>query len=283
MLYAGLIFVVAFVAYIIVINVIKRDESKAAGVIQISSAEELARIGVADNYPMDGDYDVKCVKARFDSYAEVGRPLKVIIDNKDSNITYTYKWKVKGAYNNSDTYIPVEEDLESYISVEVIAEETQMRWKLSTYMSELPVIYINTDDGNEVTSNYTEKAADIIVQGNCDCDNAKYLYNGRTTIKGRGNSTWATAVDMGVKKPYKLKLAEKANLLGLGENGRNKHWVLLANMIDHTNMRNEITQNFSKDMGMRCAMGSTAVVHYSDLFDVDSLVNNWFVCELTNN
>jgi hypothetical protein len=33
------------------------------------------------------------------------------------------------------------------------------------------------------------------------------------------------------KKPYKIKLSKKAALLGLA---RNKHWVLLANVLDPT-------------------------------------------------
>ena len=52
-------------------------------------------------------------------------------------------------------------------------------------------------------------------------------------IRGRGNTTW-----LHEKKPYKIKLKDKANLFGLG---KNKHWVLLANVYDHTLIRNRLT------------------------------------------
>lgn len=52
-------------------------------------------------------------------------------------------------------------------------------------------------------------------------------------IRGRGNSTW-----MADKKPYKVKLAKKADLLGMG---KQKHWVLLANYYDNSLLRNKMT------------------------------------------
>lgn len=51
-------------------------------------------------------------------------------------------------------------------------------------------------------------------------------------IRGRGNSSWRMA-----KKPYKIKLEEKTNLFAMG---KNKHWVLLANYLDLTLMKNRI-------------------------------------------
>ena len=52
-------------------------------------------------------------------------------------------------------------------------------------------------------------------------------------IRGRGNSTWGLA-----KKPYKIKLANKADIFGLG---KNKHWVLLANANDPSAFKNRLT------------------------------------------
>lgn len=52
-------------------------------------------------------------------------------------------------------------------------------------------------------------------------------------VRGRGNSTWWMD-----KKPYKVKLDKKQDLLGMGEN---KHWVLLANRYDNSLLRNRMT------------------------------------------
>lgn len=50
-------------------------------------------------------------------------------------------------------------------------------------------------------------------------------------IKGRGNATWGQA-----KKPLQFKLAQKADLLGLG---KRRKWILLANTVDVTNLRTD--------------------------------------------
>ena len=200
-------------------------------------------------------------KAVFDrDYAKVGEPLKVSVQNA-GDLQFTYQWSVGGKKiaNTSDTYTPVKSDLEKFITVKVTATDNSVFWNLSTYLSELPVVYVETDDGAAVTSNTVEKSAHIRVQGNDEFANAKNLYDGTTTIRGRGNSTWGWASANGVKKPYKLKLNSKANLLGIG-GGKNKHWALLADAIDHTNMRNILIYEFSRDIGMEYAMGTTNVV-----------------------
>lgn len=61
-------------------------------------------------------------------------------------------------------------------------------------------------------------------------------------IRGRGNSTWS--VD---KKPYKIKLDKKADILGMG---KNKHWVLLANYYDNSLLRNKITYWLGSKLNM---------------------------------
>ncbi len=193
-------------------------------------------------------------------YAQVGTPLTVSVSNTEG-LQLKYQWNVGGnnISNTSATYTPTEADLEKFISVTVSTADNSIHWNLSTYCSELPVVYVDTNDGREINSNTVAQDAVIKVQGNQEFQDPATWYEGETTIKGRGNSTWSYAVQNNLKKPYKLKLSEKANLLGLGT-GTNKHWVLLANIIDHTNMRNELVNNFSRDIGMEPAMGVTSVV-----------------------
>ena len=61
-------------------------------------------------------------------------------------------------------------------------------------------------------------------------------------IRGRGNSTWK----MSNKKPYKIKLTDGTDVLGLGTN---KHWVLVANDFDATLMKDRITAWLGDEMG----------------------------------
>ena len=61
------------------------------------------------------------------------------------------------------------------------------------------------------------------------------------SIRGRGNSTWREN-----KKPFKIKLDKKADLFGLGSN---KHWVLIANAMDSSLLRDRITAWLGDEMG----------------------------------
>ena len=70
-------------------------------------------------------------------------------------------------------------------------------------------------------------------------------------IRGRGNSTWLAS-----KKPYKIKLAEKQNLFGMG---KCKHWVLLANYYDYTLLRNRFTFDIAKKLGLAYTPDSVCV------------------------
>ena len=62
-------------------------------------------------------------------------------------------------------------------------------------------------------------------------------------VRGRGNSTWVA--DTG-HKPYKVKLEKSSDLLGMG---KNKHWVLVANYYDNSQLRNKISYWLSEQLG----------------------------------
>ena len=65
-------------------------------------------------------------------------------------------------------------------------------------------------------------------------DDGKVYYKGDSlSIQGRGNTTWWSYP----KKPYKIKLHSKADLIG---HGKSKRYVLLANYMDRTLLRNEV-------------------------------------------
>ena len=194
------------------------------------------------------------------NYAQVGTPLTVNIKNS-GNLTFTYTWKVGGKTisNKTNTYTPTSSDLEKFITVKAVSTDKSAAFDLSMYCSELPVVYLDTNDGLAVTSTSNAKDATIRLQGNEEYHDTSGLYSGKTTVKGRGNSTWSFAESYNLKKPYKLKLNKKSNLYNMGT-GKNKHWVLLANVIDHTDMRNELLYNFAKDIGMEYSPATVNVV-----------------------
>ena len=74
-------------------------------------------------------------------------------------------------------------------------------------------------------------------------------------IKGHGNSTWKSYP----KKPYTLKLPAQANFIGTG---KTKRWVLLANWMDRTNLRNDVAFEAARQTSMIWTPSGTFVELY---------------------
>ena len=110
----------------------------------------------------------------------------------------------------------------------------------------IPVIYINTEDNQEIVDKTTQIAAGFYM----DPETSGYPVIGTEdnpvdlTIRGRGNWTW-----LQVKKPYKLKFSEKVSLCGLP---KSKHYALLAHIVytSHVWADNEMAYEMSRIMGM---------------------------------
>ncbi len=97
-------------------------------------------------------------------------------------------------------------------------------------MTSIPIVSINTPNKVGVNSKneWLEKVSIAIID-----DMGKTLYSSNNLkIRGRGNSTWWNP-----KKPYALKLYDKADFFGTG---KSRKWVLLANYIDRTLLRNVV-------------------------------------------
>ena len=199
------------------------------------------------------------------TYAKVGQPMTVEVENAASDAV-TYSWKVGGEEVGTDaSYTPTENDLMKWIAVTVTCGSEIARAEM--FFSELPVVYINTEGGQAITSKEKYIDAELVIQGN-ETYNSKTtkLYSGATEIRGRGNSTWGQP-----KKPYRLKLDKKTDLLGMG---KSKHWVLLANYLDESLQRNALAYNLSGAMGME----QMATVFVDVVLNGD-FVGNYQLCE----
>jgi hypothetical protein len=101
----------------------------------------------------------------------------------------------------------------------------------------LPVVYIETERQQPVLSKKDYVNALMIIK-----ENGETLHENGLRIRGRGNATW----DDCPKKPYKLKLDGKTDLLGMGED---KDWTLLAGYRDKSLMRTSIAFRLSELLG----------------------------------
>ena len=111
----------------------------------------------------------------------------------------------------------------------------------------LPVVYVNTQNKQAVTSKETQIQATVYI----DSVVPQYHPLGSpaapiaATIKGRGNYTWRDFD----KKPYKLKFAVKQKVLKMPNN---RHWCLMAGADDNMGfLRNPSGYLVSKAIGLR--------------------------------
>lgn len=88
-----------------------------------------------------------------------------------------------------------------------------------------------------------------------------------TSFHMRGNST-----RYGLKKPYQLKLENKADLLGMG---KSRTWILLANWFDVSLLRNQITFDLCKEIGLK----GTPECHQVDVYLNNSYNGTYLLTE----
>ena len=103
-------------------------------------------------------------------------------------------------------------------------------------LQSIPAIYINTPGGVNITSkvNWLENTQIRIVG-----DGGQLLFEDTSAkIRGRGNNSWTHP-----KKPYYFKLNKKTDLLGTG---KSKKFVLLAQWLDRTLLRNVVAFEASR-------------------------------------
>ena len=127
----------------------------------------------------------------------------------------------------------------------------------------LPRVYVATPDGVGVTSKtvWLEDCSIRIV----DESGAENL-NVKTSIRGRGNNTWGYP-----KKPYAIKLESKSEVLGMP---KHKRWVLLANWMDRTLLRNDVAFEMARRIMDWAPRGK-----FVELFLNGEHQGNYYLCE----
>ena len=105
-------------------------------------------------------------------------------------------------------------------------------------LTNLPTITISTVNAEEIVSR------DFYLSGFISIIDNGTIYSDLLEIRGRGHNSWTYT-----KKPYRIKLRNKTNLLGLPAMERS--WTLINNYGDKTLMRNLLAFDLSKRTGMK--------------------------------
>ena len=106
-----------------------------------------------------------------------------------------------------------------------------------TVKTGLPVVYVDTQGSQPITSKEEYVKATLKIKGTEQLEGLDAAY---CEIRGRGNTTWYWP-----KKPYLIKLDEKQHIFGMH---KHKRWVLLANFMDRTLMRNLVSMKVASMM-----------------------------------
>ena len=143
-------------------------------------------------------------------------------------------------------------------------DPTSLTYKIKNklQLTDVPTLYIDIEGvgstdadlnaalyKNRTTGEAPYKKATVTLKDNGLDKDTKHLaeFTDETEIKVRGNST---ANPTNGKKAYRLKFPKKHkhDLLGLGYEKRN--WALLANVFDHSMIRNALSYHLEKEVGL---------------------------------
>lgn len=222
------------------INVSKVIEFNSTGSVELTSVN--AKASNTDfEFNVDETYDTLFVanKAGFTNV-------------KAAKLTLGYTSTAEGVeveptitINGEDYSADKTYDLTMPLTIELTCADVTKQYtvKLSQLTDTgLPVVYVNTP--SEITSkdDWTEGCQIYIdAEGRKSWDGTetfKDFAQLECEVKGRGNTTWKFN-----KKPYAIKLSSKEKVLGMP---KHKRWVLLANAIDMSMMRNSIGFEIAK-------------------------------------
>lgn len=170
---------------------------------------------------------------------------------------------------------------------DLLTEQPQIgRFRIIAMQSSLPTLYLDVDerygtieemnqDENHETFSYGTMRLDVpketaIENGwqesylSVENDSSSYR---TVNIRGRGNKTWELD-----KRPYQFKLEKKQDLLGMGAE---KTWLLLANALDNTLLKNQVMYKTAQNMQIPYSVEYEPV----DVYMNGEYLGNYLLCE----
>ena len=157
-------------------------------------------------------------------------------------------------------------DFSSPVEFTIVTDKGQTQTYIVTISySSLPVVYINTKNAAPVTSKENWLKETEIYITNAGKYNVQYS---ESQIRGRGNTTWNYP-----KKPFAIKLDSKESVMGMP---KHKRWVLLANYVDKTCIRNSVAFEIARRSE---GLDWTPRGYHVDVVLNGVFMGNYFLCE----
>ncbi len=221
------------------------------GSFYIDSAESISSVSVIVD-TAEGTQDISLFKNNNIYYAFLPSYADLSSARVESRLGYSVY--LNGLESDSVT---LEKDKEYNVSLEgvlgiVVAEE-----KLVIKQSEnVAALSIHLADGTiaDINKDVNVEKSGILSLITAD---SKVDYSGSfAVLGGRGNSSWGQ-----VKKPYNLRFNREVSLLGMEAS---LNWVLVANAMDESNIRNKLVYDSAINAGLDNSVASEFVDLYVD-------------------
>ena len=280
-------------------NIVDNDDEKSSIVnniqnnVNIDNSEEKENI-IKDNNNLTTNENIEnviksvgnkdVVNEEFSLYIQDGENI-INLYNKKENIYYLF---VPKHIDLSEMVIKYTGNIETVKNHNVNKEEKQIEGPfqdeenftitladnqvctITILQSDLPSVSIKLDsDVSLETVNNNSKdikyGSSIDITDNLgDKSNIKGI---SAEFKGRGNYTWTLS-----KKAYQIKFDKKQSVLGMS---KAKTWILLANHTDNSFMRNQISFDFARELGL----DYTPNYKFVDLWVNGDYIGNYMVVE----
>ena len=228
----------------------EKEENAKTNTSRYSFADYTLSASVSDNPGLKGD--ITAFKNGLD--------YEFVIPYSCDASSFTFR-----VLNSDDEIEKITADFTTENPVKIEIDKRKI--SVSATLSTLPMMYINIDETNgtisDMNGSYNHKSycyGDIILdvpevlanEYGCSTfynsaeNDAKPETPGTMKIRGRGNSTWTTDTDK--QRPYQIKLEAGENLLGMG---KNKDWALLRSEQPKIYLRNKISYDLARDLGIK--------------------------------
>ena len=158
-------------------------------------------------------------------------------------------------------------DFTNPVTYTIISADGEInKYTVSISNTGLPIVIIETPNAATIPPKTEDWLADTKIKI-INTDGTVNYEGASDNIRGRGNSTWSYP-----KKPYAIKLDSKASILGMP---KHKRWVLLANWMDRTMMRNRVAFKISQLTGLEW----TPRGEFVEVILNGAHVGNYYLCE----
>ena len=173
-------------------------------------------------------------------------------------LTLSYRADAPLALNGTEILSGKQTDLLSTADEFTVTVGKEDCGTLRILQSTLPVVYLTADAAGGL--DYLDEHKEAACTGSILMLNAdgSVDYEGSIAkLSAHGNSSW----DYSTKKPYNIKLDEKASIYGMG---KAKKWVFLSNFLDHSHLRNTLADAMSRQAKLAYTMNCVFVDLYAE-------------------